>query len=502
VRQQARETAAQSAIEGLLPDQGRLRAAVVSASEMADEYVNLTVAKRATLDQHTVSLRTALQRYSQADLAQAYEIFERAGEEGGSVAAARDLLRRRRTVVADMRRNVTQARDMAFRALSLVFSEEKNPLAVFRPEFSDTEQQARLVEPTESRQVNAHDLLQSLNRTLSDQEQVATTQENELYEKYFLGDVSVKVRERIAEAQTLVKEIGATLERMTLSNGAHFVLSWQAKSGGVAGPEYTRLVKLVQWDPDAMTGATRKEMIDLFRGRVERARAELLKKGTGSLADQLQKELDYRAWFEFKLTFVKIDGTRLALEKSGLSKLSGGEQSLAQILPLLSAVHAYSESGRHDAPRLVYFDEAFVGVDQANTDGALRILRDLDFSWIFTSDRFWGTSRNITASATYTLKPLRQAVMAMLHIWDGTRKMTERDLAKHVGKHGEIPMTTRSLGRTTESGGIGGVVGAVWRGTHDRSPVGEVGSIAARDGESVEVREHGGNEPSPNGLPR
>lgn len=438
-REERREIEAQAELDRLLPQLGGLKNAVEGAERHEAECTERAMKRQATLEQQTVILRTALVRYPQADLLQAEEVFEGAGEDGGAVGAARDLLRRRRAV-SDMRRNVTSDRDAAFRALTTVFSEEKNPLAVFRPEFSDVDQQIRLVEQRESRLVNANELHRALAQILAEQEQVATTQENELYEKYFLGDVSVRVRERITEAQTLVKEIGATLQRMRLSNGAHFTLTWQAKSGGVAGPEYKRLVNLVRMDPDAMTAHTRKEMIDLFRGRVERARAEVAKKGTGSLADQLQKELDYRAWFEFKLTFVKIDGTAMALEKNALSKLSGGERTLAQVLPLLSAVHTYSESARPDAPKLVYFDEAFAGVDVENTEGALRILCELDFSWIFTSDKFWGTSRHITAASTYTLTPVRQAVLAMLHIWDGSRKLTERDLARIVAKRGPFPV--------------------------------------------------------------
>ncbi len=474
----AQESESQAELNRLLPEQGRLRDAVTRAATNENECTDKVVERRAALDQQALLFRATLARYPQPDLVQARDLFEEAGQNGGPVGAARDLLRRRRAV-ADMRRNVTADRDGAFRALSTVFAAQKNPLAVFRPEFSDADVQIRLVEQSESRQVSANELLNTLRQILADQEQVATRQENELYEKYFLGDVSVKVRERIAEAQALVKEIGATLERMTLSNGAHFTLAWQAKSGGNAGPEYSRLVRLVQFDPEAMTATTRKEMIDLFRARVERARAKLLERGTGSLADMLQKELDYRAWFEFKLAFVKVDGTKMSLEKNALSKLSGGERTLAQVLPLLSAVHTYSESGRPDAPKLIYFDEAFAGVDAANTEGTLRILQELDFSWILTSDKFWGTSRHISASATYTLTPVRQAVLSMLHIWDGSQKVTERDLAKHVAKHGHIP----GHGRNGDDVGLGaGVRNAPWRRGTTKADDGVVGSIAVGEG--------------------
>ena len=450
----------------LKEEKGSWKNKVDQLSDAMQELEGDLLTRRGSRDEQALRLVATLQRYPHPELIRARDIAQLADEGAGPVGAARELLKRRRTT-QDLRRNVNEDRNSTFNHLHEAFTTHKEALAAYRPEWIGGEARVRFIDPLDHQQVAPDRLVAALERQRDEQRRAVSERETELYEQFFIGDVISTVRQRIADAHAFVAHVGHCLAGMRLSNGSHFTLTWQPKAAVAGGADYGRLINLVRLDPEAMTTALRQEMIALFRSRVDvvrhaadfqdaaagslssqrangRTRRGSDRIGGESLAERLHSEFDYRGWFDFKLTFVRPDGTTVALMKNGLQALSGGERTLAQVLPLLAAVHAHSLGARPDAPKLIYLDEAFAGVDPENTEGTLRMLSELDFSWLFASDKFWGTSREISASTTYTLTPGSRAVFAMFHLWDGDQTLSESELASLIARHGPLPYAVSS----------------------------------------------------------
>jgi hypothetical protein len=243
-------------------------------------------------------------------------------------------------------------------------------------------------------------------------------------------------------AREFANQVGSILTGLRLSNDARFRLTWEPrKELGANGVNYSSLTQFVMRDVEAASPAARDAMILTFRQRLEAVRADASGKSKDAYSERLAQEFDYRSWYEFRLFFQPAHEPEFELKGRGIGRLSGGERTLAQVLPLVAALHARSLGARHDAPKLMCLDEAFVGTDAVNVEEILRILVELDFSWLFIGDKVWGDSARVNASATYTLLADGGVIAPVLYVWDGTRR---RRLSEAQLKHPAAPVAVLS----------------------------------------------------------
>ena len=115
-----------------------------------------------------------------------------------------------------------------------------------------------------------------------------------------------------------------------------------------------------------------------LRGRIEEAREKAVSLGEAEWRDRLAAALDYREWFEIELE--KRSGTSgrwTPLTPSAFAGLSGGARAVMLMLPLVATLAALYDS-MDGAPRPLWLDEAFDGLDTDNRAVVLDLFREFD----------------------------------------------------------------------------------------------------------------------------
>ncbi len=117
---------------------------------------------------------------------------------------------------------------------------------------------------------------------------------------------------------------------------------------------------------------------EFLRGRVEGAREEAAAHGESEWGDRLAGALDYRQWFDVSLEKRSGDAGRWTpLTPSSYAGLSGGARAVMLMLPLIATLAALY-GGMSGAPRPLWLDEAFDGLDSDNRAMVLDLLREFD----------------------------------------------------------------------------------------------------------------------------
>lgn len=115
-----------------------------------------------------------------------------------------------------------------------------------------------------------------------------------------------------------------------------------------------------------------------LRGRIEEAREKAASLGEAEWRDRLAAALDYREWFDIELE--KRSGTSgrwTPLTPSAFAGLSGGARAVMLMLPLVATLAALYDS-MDGAPRPLWLDEAFDGLDTDNRAVVLDLFREFD----------------------------------------------------------------------------------------------------------------------------
>ena len=160
------------------------------------------------------------------------------------------------------------------------------------------------------------------------------------------------------------------------------------QEGAPVGLEAARK-RLLNASADLWTAEDRRVIGTMLQQRIaaerERGRCRLSGSGTGTLADQLARALDYRRWHRFRVERWQ-DGSWRKLS----GPASSGERALGLTVPLFAAVASfYSQDGYTPAPRLMLLDEAFAGIDDAARAHCMGLIRAFDLDFVITSEREW-----------------------------------------------------------------------------------------------------------------
>jgi hypothetical protein len=132
--------------------------------------------------------------------------------------------------------------------------------------------------------------------------------------------------------------------------------------------------------------------------------------------------LDYRNWFQFELRYRKGEqGGYRPLTDSRFNVLSGGEKAMAMYIPLFAATWSRYSDARPDCPRLISLDEAFAGVDEENMRDMFKLLTDMGFDYMMTSQVLWGCYDTVPSLAIYEIHRPKDAAFVTLfrYRWNG-----------------------------------------------------------------------------------
>jgi uncharacterized protein (TIGR02680 family) len=268
-------------------------------------------------------------------------------------------------------------------------------------------------------------LLEELQRLEEEQGLLLSEKDRELYEEIILRSVGKAIRQRIHKAEDWVKQMNRLMEERNTSSGLRLKLEWHAMPAQTEQQMDTAvLVELLKRDSHRL----REEEIDLiighFRSQIGYAKQNAQDEQE-SLRKHLYEVLDYRNWFQFELRYRKGDqaGYR-PLTDSRFNVLSGGEKAMAMYIPLFAATWSRYSDARSDCPRLISLDEAFAGVDEENMRDMFKLLTDMGFDFMMTSQVLWGCYDTVPKLSIYEIhRPKDVDFITLFHYrWNGKIK--------------------------------------------------------------------------------
>ncbi|MCU6708691.1 TIGR02680 family protein [Paenibacillus sp. J5C_2022] len=268
-------------------------------------------------------------------------------------------------------------------------------------------------------------LLSELEQDEAQQSALLSERDRELYEEIILRSVGKAIRQRIHRAEQWVREMNRLMEERDTSSGLRLKLEWEPKpSSGEQQLDVLDLVELLKRDAHRLREDEIDAMIQHFRSQISGAK-QSAQEEQESLRHHLYKVLDYRNWFRFELKYKKGEQTGYRpLTDARFNVLSGGEKAMAMYIPLFAATWSRYSDARHDAPRLISLDEAFAGVDEENMRDMFKLLTDMGFDYMMTSQVLWGCFDTVPKLAIYEIYRPKDVDFVTLfrYRWNGKRR--------------------------------------------------------------------------------
>jgi uncharacterized protein (TIGR02680 family) len=273
--------------------------------------------------------------------------------------------------------------------------------------------------------IGAHDVAvvgQRIRTAAADARQRLSAREQEVFERYLLGELGDHLTRQVLAAENLVAAMNQTLDQVRSSHGIGARLVWSLPPD--ADADVKAAVTLLRQPSALRTREQSEQLRAALRGRIEVHRQADPSAGYGV---HLRAALDYRSWFAF--TVRVTDAARPDRERvlSHRTALSQGEQRVVSYVVLFAAAAAhFTTLGRSApaAPRLILLDDAFAKVDEPTHGNLLGLLVDLDLDFICTSERLWGCFATVPSLHIYEClrDPTRRGVATVHYTWDGHRK--------------------------------------------------------------------------------
>lgn len=268
-------------------------------------------------------------------------------------------------------------------------------------------------------------LLEELEEQEAEQGALLSEKDRELYEEIILRSVGKAIRQRIHRAEQWVRDMNKLMEERDTSSGLRLKLHWEPKpASGEQQLDVFNLVELLKRDSHRLREDEIDAMVKHFRAQITSAK-QSAQEEQESLRHHLYKVLDYRSWFRFELKYRKGDQTGYRpLTDARFNVLSGGEKAMAMYIPLFAATWSRYSDARVDAPRLISLDEAFAGVDEENMRDMFKLLTDMGFDYMMTSQVLWGCYDTVPKLAIYEIYRPKDVDFVTLfrYRWNGKRK--------------------------------------------------------------------------------
>ncbi|MDO5094043.1 MAG: SbcC/MukB-like Walker B domain-containing protein [Propionibacteriaceae bacterium] len=178
------------------------------------------------------------------------------------------------------------------------------------------------------------------------------------------------MRERIGQAGKLVADINDVLQaHPTGTDGTTLRIRLEPGSNKaildtISGPSLI--------DPEVAS-----QVRAFLKEKVDEAKRSAIDQGKSDWHDSLAAHLDYRTWYEVALESRVSDGRWGPLTTRRYAELSGGARAVMLMLPLVAALAAQYQH-LPTAPRPLWLDEAFDGLDVANRSMVLSLLQRFD----------------------------------------------------------------------------------------------------------------------------
>lgn len=157
---------------------------------------------------------------------------------------------------------------------------------------------------------------------------------------------------------------------------------------------------------DALAGSTiinpdvQEQVREFLKDRVDEARRTAADEGLTDWHDSLAHHLDYRTWYTVALERRFDAGSWGPLTPRSYAELSGGARAVMLMLPLVAALAALYRR-MPQAPRPLWLDEAFDGLDTANRAMVMRLLRQFELDVLLAGPGRLVNVEAVPAAAIY-----------------------------------------------------------------------------------------------------
>ncbi|GLX97653.1 TIGR02680 family protein [Herbidospora sp. NBRC 101105] len=258
-----------------------------------------------------------------------------------------------------------------------------------------------------------------LRRRHEEGQAALSSREQEVFTEFVLGGIADELRQRLGQAEDLIRAMNESLKTIHTSHGIGVRLHWRLTDA--AKTDIGRIRRLVSTADVIRTPEQSAELTELLKNRVGERFA--LDESAG-YTTHLREALDYRAWHEVE---VVITGPEPGRERkiSRRAKLSQGETRFVSYVALFAAADAYL-SGLPDASsplRLLLLDDAFAKVDDQTIAVLMGLLVRLDIDFVMTGHALWGCYPEVPSLDCYEIRRGDDSPAATIHIhWDGRNK--------------------------------------------------------------------------------
>lgn len=277
-----------------------------------------------------------------------------------------------------------------------------------------------------------YSLLTRNAKALEDARETLTEEERQFFEEFLLNEVGRELKRRIEDSRVWVKEIDEIMKKTPTSSGKIYKLSWAGKL-----MDQKRNLKAERFETllgDAK--ATEAQIVkDYFKEKVAEIQNNERKNNIYRSNYEIIKDvLDYRSWFEFKLTVKEAGGAEYNLTKKRLNSYSGGEKVMAVYIPLFSALYARFSSAREESLKILAMDEAFSVVDDDNIEKLFATLDGLGLNFLMASQKLTGTYSTVKKLAIIHIEnpvskmmvdPKDGYITLLKYLWDGKEKKAD-----------------------------------------------------------------------------
>lgn len=282
------------------------------------------------------------------------------------------------------------------------------------------------------RELSLYEFIHSLQDDIDSTGSILEDRDRELFENILTETISHKLRARIEESGRWVRDMTALMAALTTSMGLTFSLDWkEKKSEGEGELDTANLVTLLNKDRALLTPEDSQKVSTHFRSKVKRAREEAHVQGVSvNYADLIRSVLDYRSWYEFRLSYQRGEDGKKELSDRAFNKFSGGEKAMAMYVPLFASVSAQYQKGGASCPQILALDEAFAGVDDQNISAMFELMGILDFDYIINSQALWGCYACVSDLdiAEMHHPPNAPVVTILRYHWNGRQRTLEDSL--------------------------------------------------------------------------
>ncbi|SDJ12816.1 TIGR02680 family protein [Actinokineospora alba] len=256
--------------------------------------------------------------------------------------------------------------------------------------------------------------------------------ERKLFSEVLLGSMGEHLRQRRLDADMLVKEMDAQLQKHPTASEMRMSIKWVPAEK--AGKRVHDAIKLLDRGKTSFLAEDARDALIEFLGeqvKEARQRAEF-----GDWKTHLSEALDYRRWSEFKLQVVYHDSPKpVDLTDELHKRKSGGEKASLLQLPMFAAAAAHYAGAAATSPRPIYLDEAFAGIDAEMRASCMGLLTGFDLDFVMASHDEKGFHTTVPGLMTYVLRrdPKIFGVLATPIVWDGTRRYRLEDRSLRSG---------------------------------------------------------------------